>query len=291
VGLRANALGFRGRKWRQPRPAATFRVALIGDSHSFGFGVRFADTAAEVAARVLGRRMSGPVEVLNFGVNGYNTEQELAVLRAEALAFAPDVVVLQVSSNDHEPASYADPYGNLTAFADVAAEPASVQRAALMVVGRVARWSRLYLWARKRLLASRDAPGLHPPPAVGGEPWPAQRGWMAEIDADPSSEALQASVGAPLRSMITLAKARGADVVLVSYADWPDYRRLLRRIAADERLAWLEIFTLFQVHSYPELLARFGLGWDPHLNATGQRRWGRALAHLVGRSIAARRRR
>jgi len=45
----------------------------------------------------------GPrVEVLNFGVPGYNLAQEIETLRARALAFHPDVVVVAFCLNDLE---------------------------------------------------------------------------------------------------------------------------------------------------------------------------------------------
>ena len=42
------------------------------------------------------------MEVLNFGVPGYNLEQEIETLRARALAFAPDLVVVLFCLNDLE---------------------------------------------------------------------------------------------------------------------------------------------------------------------------------------------
>jgi lysophospholipase L1-like esterase len=42
-------------------------------------------------------------EVLNTGVSGYNTRQELATLREIGLRLAPDVIVLNVCLNDSDP--------------------------------------------------------------------------------------------------------------------------------------------------------------------------------------------
>jgi hypothetical protein len=113
--VHVNTLGFRGPEWSEARTRDVVRIAVIGDSHAFGFGLPLAATMGERAARALTRRLEPPVEVLNFGINGYNSTQELAVLRSIALAFRPDVVVLVPTSNDHEPAVYADADGFLSA--------------------------------------------------------------------------------------------------------------------------------------------------------------------------------
>src|SRR5262249_4819878 len=53
-------------------------------------------------------------EVLNAGVEGYNTEAELAYLRQRGLAFAPEVVVVGFNLNDFDYAPVMGPLGILT---------------------------------------------------------------------------------------------------------------------------------------------------------------------------------
>jgi hypothetical protein len=83
---RHNAKGFRD---REPGPKTKPRLAVFGDSFVWGFDVeapeRFTDRFA--AARPA-------IEVLNLGVSGYGTDQELLLLRREVGWIAPDVVVL-----------------------------------------------------------------------------------------------------------------------------------------------------------------------------------------------------
>jgi len=103
---RTNELGFRGPEFRAARPPETLRVMFLGDSFTFGEGVRFADTYPQVAAAALRDAGGGDraVEALNFGVGGYNTRQSLHLLRMYLDRFAPDVVVLGYVLNDAEPA-------------------------------------------------------------------------------------------------------------------------------------------------------------------------------------------
>ncbi|HEX7878274.1 MAG TPA: SGNH/GDSL hydrolase family protein, partial [Candidatus Eisenbacteria bacterium] len=92
-----NRWGFRDRDWTVEKPPGTVRVALLGDSFVDGLQVPVDSTWARVAERRLNAcRAFGDstVEVMNFGVSGYGTAQELQTLRHEVLRFHPDVVVL-----------------------------------------------------------------------------------------------------------------------------------------------------------------------------------------------------
>ena len=77
---------------------------MLGDSIAFGYWVSDAQGFARQFETLLGdgSPAGDRVEVLNFGVPGYNLEQEIEALRANALAFAPDVVVVLFCLNDLE---------------------------------------------------------------------------------------------------------------------------------------------------------------------------------------------
>ncbi|HVS19503.1 MAG TPA: hypothetical protein VMT18_12935, partial [Planctomycetota bacterium] len=68
-----NAAGFRGPPVT-PRRAGELRVALVGDSFTFGNGVSFEDTLGQALAAELGR-LGREAVVFNCGVPGYNAEQ------------------------------------------------------------------------------------------------------------------------------------------------------------------------------------------------------------------------
>ena len=96
----SNGLGFRDRDHDVTKPPGVYRILVLGDS--IAMGLRTDDTddifpsALERSLRATGRN----VEVLNFGVSGYNTQQEVAMLADRGLAFDPDLVVLQYCLND-----------------------------------------------------------------------------------------------------------------------------------------------------------------------------------------------
>ena len=146
VEYRINAAGLRGPEVGEEKPPGVRRVAVLGDSIAFGYWVAEEDSFARQLERLLNAgRPAGPrVEVLNFGVPGYNLEQELEVLRARVPAFAPDVVVVALCLNDLEgPFSYE--YG-LTVDRSTRRE-SWTGRAADVLLQR----SRLFAWIEYRL--------------------------------------------------------------------------------------------------------------------------------------------
>ena len=95
---RTNAHGLRDRPRTIARPTdIERRVILLGDSVVEGHGVAEGDTISSRLEAVLA---SERTEVLNFGVSGYNTRAEVALLAERGLAFEPDVVVLVFVHND-----------------------------------------------------------------------------------------------------------------------------------------------------------------------------------------------
>ena len=89
VDYRVNALGLRGPETTIDKPVGVRRVAVLGDSIAFGYWVSDEQGFARQLEMLLGQAPGprrGRVEVLNFGVPGYNLEQEIETLRARALA-------------------------------------------------------------------------------------------------------------------------------------------------------------------------------------------------------------
>ena len=98
--LPTNAESFRDRRYSFEKPAGTFRVAVIGDSFSFGPDLQFDDTFAKRIERMFRLNSeSSKVEVLNFGTPGAGTAAEVE-LTNKALAFHPDLILLQITLND-----------------------------------------------------------------------------------------------------------------------------------------------------------------------------------------------
>ncbi|MEQ1859096.1 MAG: GDSL-type esterase/lipase family protein [Chthoniobacteraceae bacterium] len=95
-----NAQGFRDRRdWTHERTPGVGRVLVLGDSQTQGFECRQDRTYCAILERRL-RALGKPTEVLNTGVSGFGTAEQLAFLENEGLKYRPDAVVLGWFAND-----------------------------------------------------------------------------------------------------------------------------------------------------------------------------------------------
>lgn len=93
-----NSHGYRDRERTLSKPRGVYRVAVLGDSYTEGRQVAMDKVFTSLAEQELNRRHcygERRVEVLNFGIGGFGTGQELLLLRERVWQFSPDLVVLQ----------------------------------------------------------------------------------------------------------------------------------------------------------------------------------------------------
>lgn len=97
-----NSLGMRDRAVAHRKEEGVFRIAAVGDSLTYGWRVGLDDCYVKQLESLLNEKASGGrrFEVLNFGVSGYNSEQELIVVEKKVLDFDPDLVIVGFVPND-----------------------------------------------------------------------------------------------------------------------------------------------------------------------------------------------
>ncbi len=96
-----NSLGFRGNEVALPKPAGRLRIVAIGDSLTFGWGVNDDETFCSRLERLISSRFSGQdFDLVNLAVGGYDTRQEVGLLRRHVSRLQPDVVLVGFYSND-----------------------------------------------------------------------------------------------------------------------------------------------------------------------------------------------
>lgn len=95
--IKINSDGLRDYEYSKIKPENTFRIAILGDSFAEAVQVPIEKTFWSIIEQkltkcdVIGGRK---VEVINFGVHGYGTAQELFTLRNEVWDYHPDIVLL-----------------------------------------------------------------------------------------------------------------------------------------------------------------------------------------------------
>jgi len=93
-----NSSGFREREFSAQKPAGTYRIAVVGDSFTYGNGVRQEDRYSDL----LQARLPAHFEVLNFGAPGANTPEHRSLVSHLLSDVHPDFVLLQWYINDME---------------------------------------------------------------------------------------------------------------------------------------------------------------------------------------------
>jgi hypothetical protein len=97
IAIRINGAGLReDREYPLARAAGHGRILCLGDSFTFGLGV----TTDATFAKRLERRLGGADEVLNAGIVGTGTAEQLAWYAAYGRNWRPDLVVLAFCVND-----------------------------------------------------------------------------------------------------------------------------------------------------------------------------------------------
>lgn len=154
-----NAAGLRGPEVRRDEPR---RILVLGDSFAFGVGV---DDDHTLAAQ-LGALLGPSWEVLNGGVSGYSTDQELLWFeRLESLR--PEIVVLVVCDNDFgantEDAAYEVYRKPVFELVDGSPTLRNVPVPTLTAWERAKRWLAVRSYAWGWLRTRRTASAVPPP--------------------------------------------------------------------------------------------------------------------------------
>jgi lysophospholipase L1-like esterase len=260
-----NAAGFRGPELALERTPGRLRVATLGDSSTFGFGVVWDDTySARLVEELAARGIEA--EVLDAGVVGYSVAQGVERYRRDVSPYRPDVVVAAFGAvNDAIPGRYDD-------AAKLALEHGHGWRSVERSLREHVRTLQLAAWLRERL-------------AGGG----------AEGD-DGVPRVSVAAFERALRELGELVRADGAELVLLSMPrgpsaerNWPtlpEYTAAIERLAAEEGWPLVDAYGLFRRGGDPEAW----LQDHCHPTAEGHAHIAAELARVIAERTAAGRR-
>ncbi len=145
--VRINSDGQRDREHSKTKPPDTVRIAVLGDSFAEAMHVPMEQTFWSLLERKLEECKAFPgkhVEVMNFGVSGYGTTQELMTLRQKVWDYSPDIVTLTFTS-------YNDIYDNSRALSKTQDVPYFTYRNGELVYDSSFRDSSAYQWHDSKL--------------------------------------------------------------------------------------------------------------------------------------------
>jgi lysophospholipase L1-like esterase len=102
VPVSINSNGLRGDEIKTPKPPHTVRIVAVGDSITFGYGIRIEDTYAKVLEKRLNEEGTDGTryEVLNGGTLGGSLLDYLHFLDQKAESLQPDIVLIGLCLND-----------------------------------------------------------------------------------------------------------------------------------------------------------------------------------------------
>jgi lysophospholipase L1-like esterase len=270
--VRVNEHGLRSPDLSPVPAPGVHRVLALGDSVAFGSGMSAEEAFPALLERELNARGRGRYEVVNAGVEGYNTAAELAYLERHGLALRPETIVVGFNLNDFDHAPVLGPLGVLTN--DRAQRMSSASPANLSEFYLVLRWlgrsAVAYLRGEPQAMLRADSSDdpFHPLDRyVSG----LRKGYYRQPN-DERWGVLEES----LHELGSLARARGLRLVIAIIPDGdqigvdaPDLvpQQKLLAICARERLACVDLT--------PDFAAQAGAGRlfldIMHPNAAGQR--------------------
>jgi len=105
--FQTNRWGMRDRDYEQAKHPGTLRIALLGSSHTMGWGVPQDEVFASIVEQRLNVQPPAGAEyvhfeILNFAVPGLSPLGEISLLQKQIAAFSPDIVLLVTHTVDYK---------------------------------------------------------------------------------------------------------------------------------------------------------------------------------------------
>jgi hypothetical protein len=278
--VRINSLGLRGKESSADRPEVT-RVLVLGDSYVFGIGVDEEHLMTTRLEELLGPHFPSGVEVVNLGVAGYSTDQELILFREVGPSLAPAIVVLVLCNNDYFANTadfvllqYYKPYFELDERGELHLRNVPVPR--LTTVQRAKLWlgqeSNVWNFVRTR---------RSPHPALQ---WLADR---LQVGVPRGSRAPYRTTRVLIRALSREVERLGAWFFVTTTGHREEDPAVFRNFARSLAAEGIQYFDLFPIlehgrESEPDRLWDFG--YDPHWNVDAHERAASALYEFMKES-------
>jgi len=259
-------LGLRGDTPAVPRPAGEERIAVVGDSSFFGFGISDDDT---LAAR-LGRRWPGS-SVINAAIPGYSTDQSLVLLDEQVWDLEPSLLIVANFWSDT----------NYEAFSDK-----DLLASAQLAQNRLLSASALVRWMAPWVSRLRPDGGPQIVTWVRGDELPAagkRRVSVQDYARNLDALAKQAAVRGVGMVILTPPSRVEVENQVRPPHQWEPYRAVQKAVAQHHRIPHIDMTPVFKTayeRGEASTIETFFLD-DLHPTSQGQR----MMAQLVSRVL------
>ena len=275
--VKTNSFGLRDREFSLQPSADTVRVLCLGDSLTFGAGVRNEETYPKQLEVLLNADRLGRYEVINAGVSAYDTWQEVDYLKRDGLRFKPNVVVIGVYANDIVPRPAKIPH-----VVDGSGSPARYGMAGLLSdkIIHLLKRSRLLLLLRARYdsLSNR----------LNASPEYRHQSALLTGSADAFLERGWNEIERSFAELSTLSHQFGFTAVLVIFPmaeqlmnSYPNasYPANVKAIAEKYRIRFIDMAPVFEKTF--KGFGSFFIEWDGHPNAKAYNLTAGEIARLI----------
>lgn len=283
--VHVNALGLRDEEISLAKPREARRVLCLGDSFTFALGVRLEDLYVKQLERRLAEEGgAGDIQVINAGVAGYNTRQELITYLTLGVALEPDLVVLGFYWNDL--VGNGDPIPDLETTPRVAVGEQGTHEARTQhwIPAPVRNALRKSVLLYRLVTGAQAAAALVSPPTDGYSI--VQRALLSG-DADTLAPYWK-ETGERLLQLADAAKSHSTPVILLVFPSENEVRRDYPKLVFGEKLSaiWAPTgFPMLDLTQAYRASLRAGenpfLPYDLHPNAIGMRIAADALYDVI----------
>lgn len=256
-----NNAGHRGADIALKKAPGTYRIAVLGDSVTYGYNVQLPDTfVLQLQERLNAAPAPHPrYEVINFAVSGYGTVSELELYKTKVAAYDPDLVLLQYTLNDAMPT-------------EMVIQTVTDAKTAGRGFGKLATYSRLLAWLQLRWQEATRAARVSGNYATFYD----EQKWWQRVD--------QSVV--ELKALTQQEQRRFAVVIfplLLPYDDYPmtRFHQQVQQLLSREQIPWLDLLSAYSAHPCEAL--KENPGDHTHPNALGHRIAAEQLQAFLGR--------
>lgn len=286
VAVHHNSAGFRDAEIGPLSPEQK-RILLLGDSFAWGYGVEMPETLAEQLEKRLPQW-----DVLNCGVSGYGTDQEMLLYKEKLRGIAAHAVVLLVCENDlennvhnvqywHNKPLFQEKGGHLSYPEKAVPKPSMIQRLGKSILGRTYLYARIYRGVIKPL-SKRNAGDARTTTANPTLDFASPRP-DAETDThEPGQSTTKASrlFRYLLQEFASSVSADGRRFIVVSVPASPLAETFFKTVTSELAIDYLSLAPYFsktnEATSFPH---------DRHWNAAGHKLAAAALADFLTRDL------